>query len=190
MTLTLKLQTNVLYLTHHIDIVHICAKLFENISMHDKVMVRTRKLQLKSISYHCDLDLNLQIFFCIWHIVLIWCMFVPSYLKISLCMAKLWSGQGKLTPNRPRQTNNQIFPSENLVKNLVPFHSPNIIIQGDIYTLRNYEYNFLLCPLWCPNGCSVPQKKIILEKGHCLETLYLQRERVFKEDMCSLQISQ
>ena len=36
-----------------------------------------------------------RFFFCIWHIVLIWCMFVPSYLKISLCMTQLWSRQEK-----------------------------------------------------------------------------------------------
>ena len=63
--------------------------------MHGKVMVRTRKVQLKSILITVTLTLNLQIFFCIRHIVLIWYMFVPSYLKISLCMTKLWSGQEK-----------------------------------------------------------------------------------------------
>ena len=33
-------------------------KLTENNSVHDKVMVWTRKDQLKCISYHCDLDLE------------------------------------------------------------------------------------------------------------------------------------
>ena len=53
-----------LHLAHRLDMVHVCAKLFENISMHDKVIVQTRKVQLKSISYHCDLDLeSTNIFF-------------------------------------------------------------------------------------------------------------------------------
>ena len=64
MTLTLNLQSFFLHLAHRLDMVHVCAKLFENISMHDKVMVRTRKIQLKSISYHCDLDLESTDFLC------------------------------------------------------------------------------------------------------------------------------
>ena len=135
-------------MTQRLDMVYICSKLFENISMDEKVIVRTRKVQLMSICCHCDLDLEAtdksfacdtsywyssylcqviwkylyawhsygpdkkssikvyflslwpwpwiyRFLFCIWHIVLIWCMFVPSYLKISLCMTKLWSGQEK-----------------------------------------------------------------------------------------------
>jgi hypothetical protein len=41
-TLTLEVGTWVLHKTHHLDVVDICANLFKNSSMHDKVIIRTR----------------------------------------------------------------------------------------------------------------------------------------------------
>ena len=59
---------------------------------------------------------------CTRHSVLTCSTILPSIVKIFLTVAELCSGNELLTPARPtadiHHFNNQIFPSENLVKNL------------------------------------------------------------------------
>ena len=51
-------RSDIVHMTQRLDMVYICSKLFENISMDEKVIVRTRKVQLMSICCHFDLDLE------------------------------------------------------------------------------------------------------------------------------------
>jgi hypothetical protein len=56
-TFTLEVGTWVLYTTRHLDVVDVCAKLFQNPSMHEKVIVRTQICI--PIICNCD-SVNLQ----------------------------------------------------------------------------------------------------------------------------------
>ena len=61
MTLTFNLVTWLLIVTHCLIMIIICAKLFSNPTMHNKVMGRTRtgftEVYAQSLSADCDLDL-------------------------------------------------------------------------------------------------------------------------------------
>ena len=61
MTLTFNLATWFLFATHGLIIIIICAKLFSNPTMHNKVMGQTQtgfnEVNTKSLSANCDLDL-------------------------------------------------------------------------------------------------------------------------------------
>ena len=61
MTLTFNLATWVLFATHCLVMIIICAKLFLNPTMHNKEMGRTRpgftEIYAQSLSEDCDLDL-------------------------------------------------------------------------------------------------------------------------------------
>ena len=60
MTLTFNLETWFMFVTHQLIMIIICAKLFSNPIMHNKVMGRTRtglsEVYAQSLSADCDLD--------------------------------------------------------------------------------------------------------------------------------------
>ena len=66
-TLTFDLAIWLLLTTHHLVMMIICAKLFSNPTMHNKVMGRTRtgfnEVYAQSLSADCDLDLATQFLF-------------------------------------------------------------------------------------------------------------------------------
>ena len=93
-TLTLKLQTKVLHVTHHIDIVHICAKLFENISAwHSYGPYKKSSIKVYFLSLWPWPWIYIFVFAfgtLSWYGACL-CQVIWKY----LCMTKLWSGQEK-----------------------------------------------------------------------------------------------
>ena len=85
MTLTFNLVTWFLFATHRLIMKIICAKLFSNSTMHNKVMGRKRtgftEVYAQSLSVDCDLDLDPPT----------WLLFATHRLVMMIICAKLFS---------------------------------------------------------------------------------------------------
>ena len=83
--------TRFLFATYCLIMIIICAKLFSNPTMHDKVMGRAWTgftglcTKFKCRLWHWPLTKRHGT--CSWHIVLSWWSFVPNYFQISSCTA-------------------------------------------------------------------------------------------------------
>ena len=112
-TLTFDLVTWFLFPTHPLVMLIICAKLFLNLTMHDKVMGLTRtgfaEVYAQSLSADCNLDLATWFLCATYHLVMIICAKLLYYaIMYSYVMARtlFWYtqthtyGQARLLRNK------------------------------------------------------------------------------------------